>query len=91
MSQVGPPQAALVTVGNELIHGETVDTNAAWLAQALGSLGIPVVRVFTVGDVEHEIQEAVSAAMEVAELVLVSGGLGPTPDDLTKEAVSSFL
>jgi nicotinamide-nucleotide amidase len=91
MSQVGPPQAALVTVGNELIHGETVDTNAAWLAQALGSLGIPVVRVFTVGDVEHEIQEAVSAAMEVAELVLVSGGLGPTPDDLTKEAVSSLL
>ena len=91
MSQVGPPQAALVTVGNELIHGETVDTNAAWLARALGDLGTPVVRVFTVGDVEHEIQEAVSAAMEVAELVLVSGGLGPTPDDLTKEAVSSLL
>ena len=91
MPQLGPPQAALVTVGNELIYGETVDTNAAWMAGALGGLGIPVVRIFTVGDVEYEIQEAVSTAMEFAELVLVSGGLGPTPDDLTKEAVSSLL
>ena len=85
------PVAALVTVGNELLHGETVDTNAAWLAKSLAGLGIPVVRKLTVGDVAGDIQVAVRSAMEVAELVLVSGGLGPTADDVTKPAVAQML
>jgi nicotinamide-nucleotide amidase len=85
------PVAALVTVGNELLYGETVDTNAAWMARALASLGIPVVRKLTVGDIEADIQIAVRSAMEVADLVLVSGGLGPTADDLTKPAVARML
>jgi len=83
--------AALVTVGNELLYGETVDTNAAWMARSLAALGIPVVRKLTVGDVAPDIQVAVRSAMEVAELVLVSGGLGPTSDDLTKPAVAKML
>jgi nicotinamide-nucleotide amidase len=83
--------AALVTVGNELLYGETVDTNAAWMARSLADLGIPVVRKLTVGDVAADIQVAVRSAMEVAELVLVSGGLGPTSDDLTKPAVAKML
>jgi nicotinamide-nucleotide amidase len=85
------PVAALVTVGNELLYGETVDTNAAWLARSLAALGIPVVRKLTVGDVTGDIQVAVRSAMEVAELVLVSGGLGPTSDDVTKPAVATML
>jgi nicotinamide-nucleotide amidase len=83
--------AALVTVGNELLYGETVDTNAAWMARSLAALGIPVVRKLTVGDVAPDIQVAVRSAMEVAELVLVSGGLGPTSDDVTKPAVAAML
>jgi nicotinamide-nucleotide amidase len=85
------PVAALVTVGNELLYGETVDTNAAWLARSLAALGIPVIRKLTVGDVAGDIQVAVRSAMEVAELVLVSGGLGPTSDDVTKPAVAEML
>lgn len=83
--------AALVAVGNELLYGETVDTNAAWLARALAALGIPVVHKQTVGDIPEEIRRAVRGAMERADLVVVCGGLGPTPDDLTKAAVAELL
>lgn len=85
------PLAAIVAVGNELLYGETVDTNAAWLGRALAALGIPVVGKQTVGDVTEEIQAAVRTATQRAELVMVCGGLGPTPDDLTKDAVAELL
>ncbi|NJD17989.1 MAG: competence/damage-inducible protein A [Gemmatimonadetes bacterium] len=86
-----PLRAALVTVGDELLLGKTVDTNAAWLGTGLGGLGIPVARSHTVGDVAAEIQGAVAAALSVADLVLVTGGLGPPPDDLTRDAVADLL
>jgi len=85
------PVAALVAVGNELLYGQTVDTNAAWLGRSLATLGIGVRRKFTVADDPAEIQAGVEGAMDGADLVLVSGGLGPTPDDLTKEAVAELL
>ena len=85
------PVAALVAVGNELLYGETVDTNAAWLARSLAALGISVVHKETVGDVPEEIRRAVRSGMERADLVVVCGGLGPTPDDLTKAAVAELL
>jgi nicotinamide-nucleotide amidase len=84
-------RAAIVTVGDELLLGETVDTNAAWLGRALAAAGLSVVRRYTIGDVDAEIQEAVRGAMDVADLVLVSGGLGPTPDDLTRDSVAALL
>lgn len=86
-----PPVAALVSVGNELLFGETVDTNAAWLARSLNRLGVEVRHKLTVPDVAADIRGAVRSAMESADLVIVSGGLGPTPDDLTKEAVADLL
>jgi nicotinamide-nucleotide amidase len=91
MTAFRPPRAALVTVGNELLYGETVNTNAAWLGRALAGMGIAVERGFTVGDVAGDIRAAVRSAMEGTDLVLVSGGLGPTADDLTKEAVAGLL
>jgi nicotinamide-nucleotide amidase len=87
----GSTRAAIVTVGNELLYGETVDTNAAWLGRLLHRRGIRVDRRFTVGDVDEDIRDAVAAAMECAELVIVTGGLGPTPDDRTKAAVAAHL
>lgn len=86
-----PLRAALVTVGDELLLGRTVDTNAAWLGRALAERGVPVVRRYTVADQEEEIRHAVAEASGVAELVLVTGGLGPTPDDLTRDAVACLL
>ena len=86
-----PPSAAIVCVGDELLLGETVDTNGSWLAQELSHLGLRVLRRWVVGDVPDEIREVVRDALEVAEVILVTGGLGPTPDDLTREAVAGLL
>lgn len=80
-----------MTVGDELLYGQTVDTNAAWLGRALAEMGWRVVRRFTVGDEIADIQDAVSSAMGLAKVVFVSGGLGPTPDDRTKQAVAALF
>ncbi len=87
----GSLRAAVVTVGDELLLGRTVDTNAAWLGRELAALGIPIVRRHTVADEAGEIGHAVTDALSVAELVVVTGGLGPTPDDLTRDAVAELL
>lgn len=83
--------AALVAVGDELLSGRTVDTNSAWLGRALATAGAPVLRRFTVGDNEPDIMEVLGAALSVADLVVVTGGLGPTHDDRTLDAVARFL
>ncbi len=85
------PRAVIVTVGDELLLGQTVDTNAAWLGRELARRGVPVARHTTVADVDEEIRRAVAEAVEAAELVIVSGGLGPTPDDLTRDSVAALL
>lgn len=84
-------RAAIVSVGNELLYGHTVDTNAAWLGRVLAERGIPVVWRCTVGDVDADILDAFDAARARADLVLVSGGLGPTPDDRTKPVIAAHL
>jgi nicotinamide-nucleotide amidase len=84
-------RSAIVTVGEELLSGATVDSNAAWLGRALSHLGIPVRQRFTVGDRDDRIEAAVLEALELAELVVVTGGLGPTEDDRTRPAVARAL
>lgn len=91
MTHAAVPEAALVTVGDELLLGRTLDTNAAWLGQELAALGV-VVRVHhTVGDDAHDIKESVRDALRGTDLVVVTGGLGPTRDDLTLPAVAELL
>ncbi|MFV8749301.1 CinA family nicotinamide mononucleotide deamidase-related protein [Nannocystaceae bacterium ST9] len=77
------PRAHLLTIGDELLSGDVIDGNKAWLAQRCRLLGVEVVRATTVRDREDEIVAAIHAAAEQADLCLVSGGLGPTTDDLT--------
>ncbi len=86
-----PPRAVVVGVGDELLFGQTIDTNGAWLAQELSGLGLQVIRRWVVADIREEIQEAVAQGLELGDLVLLTGGLGPTPDDLTRPAVAEFL
>jgi len=88
---VPPPTAVVVGVGDELLFGQTVDTNGAWLAQELSSLGFSVLRRWLVADRSDEIQAAVTQGMALSELVILTGGLGPTPDDLTRPAVAELL
>lgn len=83
--------AAVVTVGDELLSGRTVDTNAAGIGRWCADRGIPVVARWTVGDHADDIHAAVRAALGRASLVIVTGGLGPTRDDLTRDAVADLL
>jgi nicotinamide-nucleotide amidase len=81
----------IITIGNEVITGHIVDTNAAFLADTVFSLGARVTRVVSVGDEMEAISAVLQEAMTRADLILVTGGLGPTPDDLTSEAAALAL
>ncbi|HKI96013.1 MAG TPA: competence/damage-inducible protein A [Gemmatimonadales bacterium] len=81
----------VVTVGTELLLGFTIDTNAADISRALAAIGARVVHRATVPDVETSIRAAVGAGLERTGLVIVTGGLGPTRDDITKRAVASLF
>jgi nicotinamide-nucleotide amidase len=76
--------AELLTIGDEILYGQIVDTNSQWMSVALSEAGIQVIRKTTVGDVESEILKALTEAESRVDIVLITGGLGPTSDDLTK-------
>jgi nicotinamide-nucleotide amidase len=78
----------LLMTGNELMTGVTVDTNAAWLAEQLTAIGIRVHRKTTIGDNMDELVQAITHATMDSGLLIINGGLGPTSDDLTAEALS---
>jgi competence/damage-inducible protein CinA-like protein len=80
--------AEIIATGSELVLGETVDTNSAYLARQLAALGISLFRKTAVGDNEDRIAAIVGEALERADLVICTGGLGPTVDDKTREAVA---
>jgi nicotinamide-nucleotide amidase len=84
-------QAWIMSVGSELLLGALVDTNSAWLSQRLAEIGIAVVRHVTVGDDLQAICEAIQEATQRAKLVLISGGLGPTEDDRTRQALAAAM
>jgi nicotinamide-nucleotide amidase len=80
--------AAVVAVGDELLLGDTVNTNAAWLGGELAQAGVQVVASAMVGDDLSQLGVVLRRALEDADVVLVTGGLGPTSDDLTRDAVA---
>lgn len=81
----------IVTIGDELLLGETTDTNAAWLARELGAVGVSVVRRATVGDDVAAIAAAVREAIDRTGAVITTGGLGPTSDDRTRPAIAEVF
>ena len=82
------PTAEIITIGTELLLGETADTNTRFIARTLRGLGIDLYRTQTVGDNARRIAEVVAAALERAEIVITTGGLGPTVDDPTRQAIA---
>lgn len=84
-------RAEIVSIGTELLLGEITDTNACWLAARLPALGITLHRIQQVGDNLGRLQETLRAAWERADLLILTGGLGPTEDDLTREAIAGIL
>jgi nicotinamide-nucleotide amidase len=77
-------RAEIITIGDEILIGQIIDTNSAWLGQQLSSIGIQVVQISSVSDQAAVIVEALEEAQRRADLILITGGLGPTKDDVTK-------
>lgn len=84
-------QASIITIGDELLIGQTIDTNSAWIAQQLNAMGIWVQRRVAVGDVREAIWKALDEECAVSPIVLVTGGLGPTADDITKPLLCDYF
>lgn len=84
-------KAEILTIGDELLYGQITDTNAQWMSAALSDAGIRVIRKTTVGDQEDEILTVFKEAERRVDIVLISGGLGPTNDDLTKPCLAKYF
>lgn len=81
----------IITIGNEMLIGQVVDTNSAWMARALNKAGFQVVQITTVGDAQKAILESIDHAFKRAEIVLITGGIGPTKDDITKQTLCLYF
>lgn len=84
-------QASIITIGDELLIGQVVDTNSTWMAQELNKSGIRVIRRVAVGDVWEEIWNALDQEQNYADIILITGGLGPTADDITKPLLCKYF
>lgn len=83
-------KASICTIGDEILIGQIVDTNSAEIARALGSAGIGIAKMVSIGDNHDEIVSCLAKELKDSEVVVVTGGLGPTKDDITKEALSQL-
>ncbi len=81
----------LITVGDELLIGQVIDTNSAWIGRELGRIGAQVDRIVSVHDSAEDIREAVRTALGRADVVVMTGGLGPTKDDITKKTLADLF
>ncbi len=81
----------IITIGDELLYGQTIDTNSAWMAVQLNAQGWEVHEKITVGDKREHIKHAVKRSLENVDVVLLTGGLGPTNDDLTMQVLADFF
>lgn len=84
-------KAEIIAIGDELLYGQIVDTNSHWISQELDLVGVKVVRKTTVGDNRTDILTAFAEAEKRADLILITGGLGPTQDDLTKPLLAEYF
>lgn len=84
-------QAEIITIGDEILIGQIVDTNSAWMAQKLNAIGIEVKQITSVSDDKQHILNALTEAHQRAEIILITGGLGPTRDDITKKTLAEYF
>ena len=83
--------AEIITIGDELLLGQTVDTNSAWMGMQLAAHGIRVHRITSISDDADAIRAALDESLALVDFVLVTGGLGPTRDDITKETLADYF
>jgi nicotinamide-nucleotide amidase len=85
------PIAEIIAIGDEILIGQTTDTNSAWIGQRMSESGIPIKRIVSISDDPEVIVTALEEALQRAQVVLITGGLGPTRDDRTKHALADFF
>ena len=83
--------ATIITIGNELLIGQTIDTNSAWMAQELNKIGVWVHRRIAIGDVWKDIWQSLEEESKLSDIILITGGLGPTADDITKPLLCQYF
>lgn len=83
--------ATIITIGDELLIGQTIDTNSAWMASALNKIGINIEKRIAIGDNWNQIWDCLEKENQTASIVLITGGLGPTSDDITKPLLCKFF
>lgn len=83
--------AEIVTIGDELLIGQVIDTNSAWMAEQLNLIGIKVHQITSISDEQNHILTTLQEASERAQLILITGGLGPTKDDITKQTLCTYF
>lgn len=83
--------ASIITIGDEILYGRTVDTNSAWMGRALSDMGIRVNDIRSISDDRQDILDALAAVPASVQLVLITGGLGPTKDDITKQTLAEYF
>ena len=84
-------QAKIITIGDEILVGQTVDTNSAYIAKSLNSIGIKVSEIVSITDTKEHIQNAVDHSIQDNNFVILTGGLGPTNDDITKQTLVDYF
>jgi nicotinamide-nucleotide amidase len=83
--------AEIITIGDEILIGQIVDTNSAWMAEKLNNIGIRVKQISSVSDDRQHILSALAEAANRADIILITGGLGPTKDDITKKTIAEYF
>lgn len=83
--------ATIITIGDEILSGNTIDTNSNFIAQQLKDVGIKVKQIFTISDEINTIEQFLEVALRESDLIITTGGLGPTKDDKTKQAYANFF
>jgi nicotinamide-nucleotide amidase len=83
--------AEIITIGDEILIGQVVDTNSAWISKQFSYCGIQVVQITSVSDKKERITEALKNAEQRADIIIITGGLGPTKDDITKNTLCDYF
>ena len=84
-------KAEIITIGDEILIGQIIDTNSQWIGRQLNKIGVSVYQITSIQDDKQHILNAFKEAQERVDIVIITGGLGPTKDDITKKTIAEFF
>ncbi|MDA9087216.1 competence/damage-inducible protein A, partial [Polaribacter sp.] len=84
-------KAEIITIGDEILIGQIIDTNSQWIGQELNKIGVSVYQITSIQDDKQHILNAFKEAQERVDIIIITGGLGPTKDDITKKTIAEFF